>query len=101
MTPSQPPSPAPSDNDDGLGPDSRHSQKPPLMNPSSDDRRIDIEFSVPEVHRLRFTDEADEDLSRLENDKGFAKRLKAVRKALGYLENNPRHPGLNTHKYDD
>ncbi|NNM58831.1 MAG: hypothetical protein HKM04_03360 [Legionellales bacterium] len=27
------------------------------------------------------------------------KRLKAVRKALAYLETNPRHPSLNTHKY--
>ena len=27
------------------------------------------------------------------------KRLKAVRKALGYLEVNPRHPSLNTHKF--
>ncbi len=25
--------------------------------------------------------------------------LKAVQKALGYLEKNPRHPSLNTHKY--
>jgi hypothetical protein len=30
---------------------------------------------------------------------GLAKRLKAVRKALGLLETNPRHPGLNTHKF--
>lgn len=27
------------------------------------------------------------------------KRLKAVRKALALLENNPRHPSLNRHKY--
>jgi hypothetical protein len=27
------------------------------------------------------------------------KKLKAVRKALAFLENNPRHPSLNTHKY--
>ena len=37
-----------------------------------------------------------EDLSK---DKGLANRLKAVRKAFGYLESNPRHPGLNTHKF--
>jgi len=29
----------------------------------------------------------------------LSKRLKAVRKTLGYLEVNPRHPSLNTHKY--
>jgi hypothetical protein len=49
--------------------------------------------------KLRFTDEADAQLDELEADKGLAKRLKAVRKALGYLEVNPRHQGLNTHKY--
>ncbi len=35
----------------------------------------------------------------LEADAGLAKRLKALRKALGLLESNPRHPGLNTHKF--
>ena len=48
---------------------------------------------------LSFTDEADSNLRTLEEDKGLVKRLKAVRKALGYLEVNPRHPGLNAHKY--
>lgn len=48
---------------------------------------------------LLFTDQANADLDGLENDPALAKRLKAVRKALGYLQTNPRHPGLNTHKY--
>ncbi|MBI3534278.1 MAG: hypothetical protein HY072_02150 [Deltaproteobacteria bacterium] len=48
---------------------------------------------------LKFTLEADVNLRTLENNKGLEKRLNAVRKALGYLETNPRHPGLNTHKY--
>jgi len=48
---------------------------------------------------LKFTQEADRNLSTLENDKGLAKRLKSVQKALGYLELNPRHPSLNTHKF--
>jgi hypothetical protein len=39
-------------------------------------------------------------LSALEKDRGLAKRLKAVRKALGYLELNPRHKALNTHSYE-
>lgn len=47
---------------------------------------------------LEFTDEAIGQLKNLEK-KSFEKRLKAVRKALGYLEINPRHPALNTHKY--
>jgi hypothetical protein len=50
--------------------------------------------------RLNFTPEAERQLAALERDKGLAKRLKAVRKALGYLELNPKHPSLNTHKYD-
>ena len=49
--------------------------------------------------QLKFTKEADGNLRALETDKGREKRLKAVRKALGYLEVNPRHKGLNTHKY--
>lgn len=49
--------------------------------------------------QLKFTKEADENLLILERNKNFEKRLKAVRKALGYLETNPRHPRLNTHKY--
>ena len=49
--------------------------------------------------RLLFTREASDNLDRLEADQGLAKRLKAVRKALALLETNPRHPGLNTHKF--
>jgi hypothetical protein len=48
---------------------------------------------------LLFTESASADLDLLEQDHGLSKRLKAVRKALGYLETNPRHPSLNTHKY--
>lgn len=38
---------------------------------------------------LLFTPQADTDLDALEADAGLAKRLKAVRKALGLLETNP------------
>lgn len=48
---------------------------------------------------LVFTERADADLTRLENDKGLKKRLKAVNKSLGYLEINPKHQSLNTHEY--
>jgi hypothetical protein len=50
-------------------------------------------------YRLLFTDQAVTDLERLEKDAGLAKRLKAVRKALGLLETNLRHPSLNTHRF--
>ena len=49
---------------------------------------------------LLFTEGAISDYDDLEKDKSLLKRLKAVRKALGYLETNPRHPSLNTHKYN-
>ena len=49
--------------------------------------------------RLSFTEMAAEQYHALQNSKHDAKRLRAVRKALAYLEANPRHPGLNTHKY--
>ena len=48
---------------------------------------------------LKFTAQADADLTSLEENAHLKKRLKAVRKALGYLQINPRHTGLNTHKY--
>jgi len=49
---------------------------------------------------LLFTEQANADLDTLEENKALAKRLKAVRKSLAYLQTNPRHPGLNTHKYN-
>ena len=48
---------------------------------------------------LIFTEEASANLRELETERGLAKRLKAVRKTLAYLEANPRHPGLQTHEY--
>jgi hypothetical protein len=48
---------------------------------------------------LLFQEEAETQYRALEKNPAYAKRLKSVRKALGLLENNPRHPGLNTHKY--
>ena len=48
---------------------------------------------------ILLTDQASTDLKKLESNRSMQKRLKAVRKALAYLQCNPRHPGLNTHKY--
>lgn len=50
-------------------------------------------------HILRFSTVGKEQYEALVNNKALEKRFKAVNKALGYLENNPRHPSLNTHKY--
>jgi len=49
---------------------------------------------------LDYTAEAQAQLAQLRFDPALAKRLKSVRKALGYLETNPRHQSLQTHKYN-
>ena len=48
---------------------------------------------------LKSTPTARRQLEELERDKGLEKRLKAVRKTLGLMETNLRHPSLNTHEY--
>jgi hypothetical protein len=50
-------------------------------------------------YALEFTDEAKAQLERLDADPALSKRRKSVRKALGYLEINPRHQSLQTHKF--
>lgn len=49
--------------------------------------------------QLLFSKKARAELGALQTDASQKKRFKAVRKSLGYLETNPRHPGLNTHKF--
>lgn len=51
------------------------------------------------MFELLFTATAKSQLAQLQNNNGLKKRLKSVLKALAYLETNPRHPGLHTHKY--
>jgi hypothetical protein len=48
---------------------------------------------------LKFTDEAQESLQVLEQTN--VKKYDKVRKTLGRMETNLRHPSLNTHKYSD
>ena len=43
---------------------------------------------------IQFTPEADGQYRHLPQTK-----LKKVRRAIGYLQTNPRHPSLNTHLY--
>jgi hypothetical protein len=50
--------------------------------------------------KLLFQKEAEQQLVALKRDGGLAKRLKAVNRALGFLQTNPRHVSLHTHKYD-
>jgi hypothetical protein len=51
-------------------------------------------------YTLYYTTEAEQQLAQLHADRALVKRFKSVRKALGLLATNPRHPGLHTHKYD-
>jgi len=48
---------------------------------------------------LIFTPQADSDLREIENDPSKKDILKAVRKTLGFMETNLRHPSLNTHEF--
>jgi hypothetical protein len=47
--------------------------------------------------KLSFTPEAKSLLKKLKDEKH--PKLKKVQKTLGYLETNPRHPGLETHEF--
>ena len=49
--------------------------------------------------RTSFTPQADSDLTELEIDPARKKILASVRKALGYMEINLRHPSLQIHEY--
>jgi hypothetical protein len=51
------------------------------------------------MFELIFTPQADSDLREIENDPSRRDILKAVRKTLGFMETNLRHPSLNTHEY--
>ena len=51
------------------------------------------------MFELIFTPQADLDLREIENDPSKKDILKAVRKTLGFMETNLRHPSLNTHEF--
>jgi len=51
------------------------------------------------MFELIFTPQADSDLREIENDLSKKNILKAVRKTLGLMETNLRHPSLNTHEF--
>jgi hypothetical protein len=49
--------------------------------------------------KIKFTPTADAQLTALEDSPSQAALLAQVRKALGYLEIDPRYPGLHTHEF--
>lgn len=50
------------------------------------------------MFRLVYTPQAQENLAQLSSNTHYTKQYKAVMKSLLYLQNDPRHPSLNTHK---
>ena len=45
------------------------------------------------------TDEAKNQIEGLKKDKGLEKRYNAVKKAIRFLSENPRHKSLKTHEF--
>ena len=52
------------------------------------------------MFRLKFTESAEAEKNALKQDPARKNIWAQVRKSLGYLQTNPRHPSLNTHSYD-
>jgi hypothetical protein len=50
--------------------------------------------------KLRFSKQASETLDLLKGDPSQEVQRKKVLRALGRLEQNPRHPGLHSHHYE-
>jgi hypothetical protein len=51
------------------------------------------------LFEIFLTDEAKNQLERLKKDKGLEKRYNAVRKAIRFLSENPRHKSLKTREF--
>jgi hypothetical protein len=49
--------------------------------------------------KIQFTPTADQQLTALEDALANAALFEQVRKAIGYLEIDPHHPGLHTHEF--
>ena len=48
---------------------------------------------------LVLTPRAQQELDRLDASPRYAGLVKQIKKTLGYLQTNPRHPSLKTHPY--
>ncbi len=51
------------------------------------------------MFELVFTRSAQGELERLEDSPRYAGLVKQVKKTLGFLQTNPRHPSLQTHVF--
>jgi len=52
------------------------------------------------LFKILLTPEAERNLNYLKANKSLKKRYKAAVKALKFLANNPRYPGLQTHPFE-
>lgn len=52
------------------------------------------------MFEIKFTRQALGHLDAIESNSSQTGLCKQVKKTLGYLQVNPRHPSLNTHPYD-
>jgi len=52
------------------------------------------------MFKIRFTRTAEKQFINLKKNKSHQKAYKAVGKILAFMQNNLRHPSLNTHKFD-
>ncbi len=51
------------------------------------------------MFKIRWTVPGAEDMARLEENAAKKHLVKQIKKILGYLQTNPRHPSLQTHEY--
>ena len=52
------------------------------------------------MFEIYFTEKALSELKRLEKSSDNEGLVKQIKKSLGFLQTNPRHPSLNTHSYE-
>ncbi len=52
------------------------------------------------MFELKFTKTANEQFKKIEGNLSQAGLIKQIKKSLGYLQTNPKHPSLKTHSYD-
>ncbi len=52
------------------------------------------------MFQLKFTKAARDHLAEIDESPSKAGLCKQVKKSLGYLQTDPKHPSLNTHPYD-
>ncbi len=60
-----------------------------------------MRLTMKKMNEIRFSPRADKNMQDLEDDPSKERILKDVKKALGFMETNLRHPSLQTHEFDE